>query len=126
MYLDKLPVCVPSALLITGRNRAARARHGIGRLAEYQSRSARRNDHGVCLESTNLERTEIHCRQAAADLMIIKYKGKHFPALILFDLSGHFPFSNLIIERIEQLLSRGGTGKRSAVMKSSPKTTKVQ
>ena len=57
---------------------------------------------------------------------IVKHEREHLPAFILVDLALRFPLSDLFVERVKELLTRRGSGKRRAMKKSSPKAPKVK
>ena len=58
--------------------------------------------------------------------MIVEHKREHLPALVFVDLAGDFPFADLLIERVQKLLSGRGSGKRRPMMQRSAKAAKIE
>src|ERR1044072_3934208 len=126
MHLDKLAIRILCTLLVTGRNSAAGAHHRIRRFTEDETWTTSRDEHRVSGKSLELECLQVHRDQSTTHLMIVEHERHHFPVLKLPDLSGDFVPSDLFVECVEKLLACRGTGKRSAVMFSATKTTKVE
>ena len=126
MNLDELAVRVFRALLVAGGDGAAGADHRVRRLAEDQTRSTGRDDHGVGRKRFQLERLQVHRDQAAAHLMVVENERQHFPVLELSDLAADFVTAHLLVERVKKLLAGRGAGESRAVMFRAAEAAEVE
>jgi hypothetical protein len=70
------------------------------------------DDHRIGRKGANLHRNEILPHAAATDAIVVEDRFQKIPELVFGDLALDFPTANLIVERIEQLLSGRRTGER--------------
>src|SRR5690242_177447 len=117
MDLDEFPVGVIHTLLKERRLRRTGAHHGIRRLPENRADAAGAEDHRIRRKSFHFHGAQIHGADAAANAGIVDYRGKKSKTFEFFDFAFGFMAAHLLIERVQQLLPRGGAGKSGAVVK---------
>src|SRR5215510_10980806 len=105
MNLDELAVRILRTLLVTRRHRTAGADHRVSRLAENQSGTTGRDYHGVCRESLQLKRSQVHRDESATDLMIVKDERHHLPSFVLLNFAADLVPTHLLVKRVEKLLA---------------------
>ncbi len=69
---------------------------------------------------------QIEGADAAADALLVDDGGEELPRLVLGDLAFGFVAPHLLIERVQQLLARGGAGEGSAVVERAAEAAEVQ
>src|ERR1700691_179402 len=126
MNLNKFSVRVVAALLIERGLRRSRAYHGIGGLAEDGADPAGGYNDGIGGERADFHGAQIHRADAASDAVSVEHGGEKFPVLVLFYLAFGLVAANLLVERIEKLLSGGGSGKSGAVIKRASEAAKIK
>ncbi len=77
-------------------------------------------------EGADFHGAEVHGHDAAAHALRIEDGGEKLPALVLAHLALGLVAANLLVERVEELLASGCSGKRGAVVESSTETAKIQ
>ena len=119
--LYHLRVAVPNALLVANANRRTRVDDRIRGFTEDQAISARAHYGGVTREGLDLHRPEILRGDADTCPGGVLDNSQEFPALVFLHEVAVFPSSNLLIERVQQLLPRSRTGVSRAVLQRSAK-----
>ena len=126
MDLDEFAVGVEAPLLVQRRLCRPRTHHRVGGLAEDRAITARSDNDRVGRKSAHFHGAQIHGADAAADFVRIKHRREKFPALVFLDLAFRLVAAHLLIERIEKLLSRSGSGECRAVVERPAKAAKIQ
>ena len=73
-----------------------------------------------------LHRAQIQRGDAARHALRVEHGGEKLPALVLLHLAFGLVAAHLLVERVQQLLSRGGAGKGGAVVKRSAKAAEIE
>jgi len=74
----------------------------------------------------HLHAAQVERADAVADTLIVDDRGEELPGFVLGDLAFRFVAPHLLIERVQQLLARGGAGECGAVVKRAAKAAKIQ
>src|SRR5262249_43805042 len=113
------------ALLIESRLRAAGTDHRVGRSAEYGADSARSHYYRVGCECLHFESVQMHCHETASYAVVVENCREKFPPLIfVYDIFG-FVTAHLLIQCVEQLLSRSRAGISRAVKEGAAKASEI-
>ena len=126
MHLNELAVGVVAPLLVERRLRRSRAHHGICRFAKDRAVAAGGNNDGVGRKRPHCHRTQVHGADAVAHVVVVEHCGKKFPVLVLLHLALGFVAADLLVERVQQLLSRGRPGKGRAVIQRPAESPEVE
>src|SRR5204862_7519004 len=68
----------------------------------------------------------IHGADAAANAVAVEHGGEKFPVLVLCNFAFGFVTAHLLIKRIKELLTGGGTGERGKGIECSSEAAKVE
>ena len=126
MNLDELGVADVCALLIDSGNSRAVADRRSRAATEHLAGAARREDNDVGGERLDLHRVHVLRDDAAADAVLVLDDADEFPELILLDAALDFPTANLLVERIEELLTRRRAGETGALVLLTAEVAKVE
>ncbi len=126
MDLDEFAIGVVGALLKDGRLRGAGADDGVGAFAEDGADAAGGENDRVGRERAQLHRAQVERRDAAGDAFGIEDSGEKLPAFVLLYFSFGLVAANLLVERVEELLSSGGAGKGGAVVERAAEAAEIE
>ena len=126
MDLNELAVGVIASLLIQRRLRRTGADDRVRGPAENGAVAAGGHDDGVGREGADFHGAQIHGANAATDAVGIEHGGEKFPVLELADFAFGLVAAHLFIERVEQLLARGGAGEGGAVEERASEAAEVE
>src|SRR5208337_2396193 len=124
--LNELAVGVVAALLIKRGLRRPGTHHRIGGLAEDGANAARADDDGVGREGANFHRPQIHRADAAANALPVKHGREKLPVFVLLDLAFGLVAADLLVERVEKLLTGGCSGEGGAVKKRAAEAAEIE
>ncbi|MNZ62537.1 hypothetical protein D3C78_806620 [compost metagenome] len=126
MNLDKLTICVIDPLLIDRAGCRPRVDYRVRCFAKNNTWATRCQNNSIRSECHYFHRTKILCCNAATNAFIIKHCSQELPSLIFGNQTFRFITTNLFIKRIQQLLARCSTSKRSTMMFCSSETTEIK
>src|SRR5207253_3725870 len=126
MNLNKLTVRVVAALLIECGLRRSGAHNRIGGLTEYSANAAGGNDDSVGGEGAHFHTAQIHRTDAAADTVSVEHGREKFPVFVLLYLAFGLVASDLLVERIEELLARSCSSERGAVVERASEAAEIE
>ncbi len=126
MYLNKFAVGVIHALLKKCGLRRAGAHHRIRGSPENRPNSTGAENHRIGRERLHLHGVQIHRANSAADSAVVNHCRKKRPRFEFFNAAFRFMPSNLLIQRVQQLLTRRRPCKRCAVIKRSAESPVIQ
>ncbi len=126
MDLNEFAVGVEGALLEDSGLRRSGADDGVGALAEERAYAAGGEDDCVGGECAEFHGAEVHRSDAAADAFGVDDGGEKFPAFVLFDFAVGLVAADLLVERVEKLLTGGGAGECGAVIKSATESAEIE
>src|SRR5262249_3607346 len=124
--LDELAVRVPRALLIGGAGGAPRVHLRVGALPEDEPRSARRQHDGRGRERLRLQPAEVERGDAPAAAGLVEDEGAELPALELPHEARCLVTTDLLVERVEELLAGRRAGERGAIEERSAEAAEVE
>src|ERR1700751_1605147 len=126
MNINEFTVCVEAALLIHRRLRGPGAYDRVRRFPEGRANATGSDDDRVGRERTYFHRAQVHRADAAADLLAVKHRRQELPVLVLLYLAFGLVTAHLFIERIQQLLPSGRSGKGRTVVQSSAEAAEIK
>src|SRR5436309_2932065 len=126
MNLDELAIRVVAALLVQSRLRRSGADNGVGGLSEDRANAASGDDDRIGRKGAHFLTAQIHGADAAANAVAVEHGGEKFPVLVLCNFAFGFVTAHLLIKRIKELLTGGGTGERGTVIECSSEAAKVE
>ena len=126
MDLHELSIGIDTSLLIHSRRCRSRTGCGICSSAENHARTSGSQHYGVRLHGVNRHVHLVHGHDAAAAAAVVEDYREKFPQLELAHLTVHLESPHLLIQGIEDLLSRRGPGERRPVMLRPAKAPEIQ
>src|SRR5579872_1387066 len=126
MHLNKLTIRVEASLLIKRRLRRTRADHRVRRLAEDCAYAAGTNDDRVGRKRADFHGPQIHGTHTTASAVAIKHSRQKLPMLVLLNLALALVPADLLIKRVEELLSGCRAGKGRTVVQGSTEAAEVE
>ncbi len=128
MDLDHLAVAVPRAGLVAAGGGAARADDRVGGLAEDEPVPAGRHHDGVAAECPGLHRAHVLRDDADAAFVVPVPVGdglQELPELVLVDLALGLVPPRLLVERVEELLTRRRAGEVGPLEERAPEQAEI-
>src|SRR5438876_10217035 len=126
MNLDELAIRVVAALLVQSRLRRSGADNGVGGLSEDRANAARGDDDRIGRKGAHFHAAQIHGTDGAANAVAVEHGGEKFPVLVLCNFAFGFVTADLLIKRIKELLTGGGTGDGGKVIEWSSEAARVE
>ena len=126
MNLQELGVAELSALLVHSGDGGAVADRGCRAAAIYLARAARREDDCVSRERDDLVGVHVLRDDTAADTLLVADDLDELPELVLLHAALDFPATNLLVERVQELLTRRGAREDRALVLLTAEVTEVE
>ena len=126
MDLDELSIRVQRALHVRPARGGPGVDDGIRAPAKDNARSARGEHHRGRGNGADLHGAQVHRHGAHTAPLAIAHHAQPLPILVLGDLALGFVAADLLVQRVEQLLSGGRPREGGAVVHRSAEPSKVQ
>src|SRR5581483_6259677 len=126
MDLNELAVRIKASLLEKRGLCGSGTDDRVGGFSKNRTDAAGSDDDGVSRKGRDFHAAQVHGADAAADAVAVEHGGEEFPGLVLGDFSFRLVAAHLLVERIQKLLARSGSGKCRAVEQRPAEAAEVK